>query len=784
MPNTQAPVAQANQPVGLPALSYELAAAHVAALTGQPAETAVIDVRMLHDTDKSAPGHARRGTLPQIWPWIEVMQATGHGAFINVSELDGEGRELANVVAVRAHVVDLDKADADQQRQAAAAWSPAPSFQVETSPGRFHLYWCVSERYNDHDRYTALQRRIRQQWNGDRAVVDPTRVLRLSGTYNFKRAVPHMVRCEALAGYGQPLTVDQLEASLAHVVVQDGGTGDRHPLGSPDLAAPSLPWLKRALELVDPNELGREDWIALTAAVKQAGWTLTDEDTLFGMWSEFCARYDSDDPAENLKQWRSIRSTELGWQSLVRRVPSLKAALAFGENGAPAARVGAAEPPPLDCSGEYLTAAECAQWFKGCTFVTSLARIMTPDGKMLRQDQFNGSEYAGKKFIVTSDGKATDEPWRAALRSTLWTIPKVDHVRFLPDQPHGAIVTDALGRKGVNIYKPANVRKVDGDVSPFLDHITLMLPDEGDRRTLTEWMAHVVKFPGHKIPWAPVIQSTEGIGKGVLKAVMAEAIGLPYVHFPNSQELAKSGGTFNGWMRNKLFILADEIKVGRADVLVERLKDLISEELIEIQNKGVDQEMADNAAQWMFFSNWKDAVPVHRNGRRYAVFYSPIQTEQDLLDRGMGDDYFKSLFAWVKGDGAAIVANWLHTHPIKRGDIPMRAPKTTSWGEAVDAALSPLARRIADAVEANAPGFAGGWISTIAITRRLRATGWKGEEPTGPEIAKAIRDVGKYYNIGRASRPYIQEDKDARARLWSLNPHARVEEYGAAQGYE
>ena len=345
MPSMIAPATQPDMVESPPSLDFNLAAAHVEALTGSA--DSVMDWRCIHDTDAARPADARRGTLSDLWPWIDGMNTAGYGAFLNVSELDGHGRELANVLAVRAHVVDLDSLDAEQQRQAAAAWSPAPSFQVETSPGRFHIYWCLSERYADNERFTALQRRIAQQFNGDKAVVDPTRVLRLAGSYNRKREVPHLVRCEALGGYGQPLTVDQLEASLSHVTVEEGATGQRRDLGHPDLAAPSLDWLKRALELVDPDDLSRDEWIKLTAATKQAGWLLTDEATLRGIWDEWCARFTrgtGNDPAENNKQWRSIRKSQLGWSALVAHIPSLRAEIAF-PNGLPPPPAGASATP-------------------------------------------------------------------------------------------------------------------------------------------------------------------------------------------------------------------------------------------------------------------------------------------------------------------------------------------------------------------------------------------------------------------------------------------------------
>lgn len=774
------------------ALDYNLAAAFVAALGADPATTP-LDLRALHDTDKSLPGHAQRGSLNALWEWVSNMNTQGYGIFVTPAALDGAGRMLENVQTIRAHYVDLDGIDAQQMYDAARAHQPPPTFAVQSSAGKYHVYWSVQHYPADLHRFEQLQRKLRQTYNGDKAVIDAARVMRLPGTLHQKGA-PQLVTCHALEGWGQPLTVEYLEASVAHVVVMQGGEGERHDLGDPELAAPSINWLKQALELTDPNALDRGEWIAFTSAFKQAGWTLADEATLYAMWSEWCARYEHDDPGENHKQWHSLRDTQLGWQSLVSRTPSLKAMTAFGNKGPTAPAVpavpGAApatppmpEPKPLDCSGEYLTHLECAEWFKGCVFVGSMGKILTPKGELYNATQFNGSEYAGKKFVIDSEGKTTDEPWKAATRSTLWTIPKVHKMRFLPERETNEIVTDVLGRKGVNTYVRPNIDTVEGDVSPFLNHVAAIIPDENDRRILFDWMAHVVRFPGFKIPWAPVIQSTEGIGKGVIKLAMTYAIGQPYVHFPDAQQLGDSGGKFNGWMRNKVFILADEIKVDEKRHMVEVLKPLISEELIEIQSKGVDQEMEDNPTKWAFFTNYKDAVPVSRNGRRYAIFYSPIQTEEDLLARGMDDAYMKALFEWLKGDGQKFIAHWLHNYQIERGAIPMRAPKTTSWNEAVQISRSPIERAITEAINAGAEGFAGGWVSEIAAIKRLRVTGvTKGNVP--PHAVRSVLEGMGYRESGRQVRAYLQEDKDAMGVLYFNGGQADPAGYGVAQGYE
>ena len=771
---------------------YQYAWAWVSALAGDP-NTAVMDWRVLHDTDKSLPGHARRGTLPQWWDWLTEHNQRGYGVFATVALMDGEGRELGNVSQVRAHYVDLDNLSAKQNYDLATQAQPAPSFAVNTSGDKHHIYWVV-QPYSDNNRFQTVQRKLRQVFDGDRAVIDAARVMRVPGTIHAK-GEPHLVTCHALSGFGSPTTVDALEQALAHVVVVDGAAGERHDLGDPELAAPSLDWLRHAMELVDPNDLDRSEWIALTAAFKQAGWSLTDEETLKAVWADWCARYDGNDQAENEKQWKSLRNTELGWHSLVKRVPSLRAAVSFSgvDIKKPAPTAGLApdtaqsvppmpEPPALDCGGEYLTHLECEQYFKGCVFVTTLGRILTPDSRLLNQTSFNG-EYGGKKFIVDSEGKQVKQAWEAALMSTLYQIPKVDHLRFVPSEEHGTILYDDLGRKGVNTYKPNEPERIQGDVTPFLRHLALLLPDPNDQRILIEWIAHAVKYPGHKIPWAPVIQSTEGAGKGVFKKLMTHAIGKSYVHFPKASEMTSSGSTFNGWMRNKTFILVDEIKVDDKRDLIEILKPLISEEWIEIQSKGVDQELQDNFTNWMFFTNYKDAIPIYRNGRRYAMFYSAIQSKQDKDERGMDDTYFPPLYHWIDYEGGKqIITDWLLKYPIEKGAIPMEAPDTSCKDEALSIGRSPIERVIEEAVEDNIQGFRAGWISTVAAANRIKTLGAIKGSPPPHVLGQVIESLG-YTLCGRANRLYFNEDRDHRTTLYHRNGAVDVSNYGMDQGY-
>lgn len=762
---------------------YTLASAYVSALGG-----GVFDWRAIHDKRTDLPAHTTRGTLEDCWQWLCSYNALGYGIFAAVNVLDGRGRDLANVASIRAHFIDLDNLSAMQNLQRAAAWSPLPAFAVMSSPNKAHVYWPVSP-YAGNDRFTLIQRKLIALFDGDKRIHDATRVMRIPGFFHQK-GEPVLTTCFALPGIGAALTAEALEAALGGVAVVDGAHG-RTALGDAALAAPGLDWIAYALNSCDPNTLDRGDWIALTAAIKQAGWSLTDERTLFDMWSQWCSRYATNNPVENLKQWNSIRNSELGWPAIVRRVPAVHAAWYLGNSqtqpgGSQASATaqimnnpGAVHQAEIP-AGEIMTDQDQRQIFAGCTFVVKFGEILAPNGRLLNPGQFNGL-FGGKKYIIDQQGKITNEAWQAATRSTLWTIPKADHLRFVPIRKPGEMIEDSLGRLGVNTYIPARIKTMRGDPSPFLEHLRLMIPNDDDRKTLLDFIAHNARFPGYKIPWAPLVQSAEGVGKGVLKQVISHVMGDIYVHFPNAQELVESGSKFNAWMRAKLFILVDEIKVDERRDMIEVLKPMISEKEIEIQGKGHDQDKEDNYSNWAFFSNYKDAIPVSKNARRFCVFYSAIQSLSDLKRAGMNDQYFSKLYGWLEKDGCKIVADYLLNYPIKCGEIPMRAPDTTSTVEAQKQSRGSIEQMISDAVDDGLPGFKNGWISATAVMQRAKMQG--GRMPSLRAVQNSIEALG-YYEIGRSIRAYFQEDVNSRSLLYSTQKRADVAAYARAQGYE
>lgn len=380
-----------------------------------------------------------------------------------------------------------------------------------------------------------------------------------------------------------------------------------------------------------------------------------------------------------------------------------------------------------DKSGlQYMTAQQQVEYFKGCVYILGLHRVLIPSGMLLKPEQFKAF-YGGYLFALDSiNDKTTKNAWEVFTESQAYNFPKVDHTCFRPELPVGQIVNDE-GYKKVNTYVPIDVSVRVGDPSMFLDLLRRMLPDDNDRAILLAYMAACVQYKGVKFQWAPLIQGAEGNGKTAIVRVLERALGSRYTHLPNAADLGGNGLKYNSWVRNKLFIAVEEIYVSDRREVTEALKPYITNDRIEIQGKGVDQYTDDNRTNWVLLTNHKDALPVTINNRRYSIFYCAQQTLDDLIKYGMNEQYFRTLYDWLRTEGYEIMSNYLLTYPIPDALNPattlQRAPKTTSLQEAITLSLGRIEQEVLEAIGEEIAGFTGGWVSSVALTRLMERKG-------------------------------------------------------------
>jgi primase-polymerase (primpol)-like protein len=440
--------------------------------------------------------------------------------------------------------------------------------------------------------------------------------------------------------------------------------------------------------------------------------------------------------------------------------------------------------PKIVSGYQYLAADQQLEYFKGCVYVQESHRVLTPKGVLLKTDQFNAT-YGGYIFQLDESGdKVTRKAWEAFTESQIIRYPKAESSCFRPDLTPGAII-DQDGHKLVNTYVPVVTESVEGDITPFLTHLNKLLPVKMDREILLSYMAACVQYKGIKFQWTPLVQGTEGNGKTLLTRCVAYAIGDRYTHFPPANEISEK---FNEWLFGKLFIGVEDVYVAdHKREVIEVLKPMITNNKLAKRAMQQSQVTADLCANFMLNSNYKEAIRKSQSDRRFAVFYTAQQTEEDLKRDGMDGDYFPNLYGWLNGGGYAIVNHYLSNYDIPEEYNPAgkchRAPETSSTVEAITASMGGIEQDIIEAIEEGRLGFANGWVSSVHLDKLLQHTRTTRAIPQNKR-RDILKQLGYVWhpslNNGRVNNP-IMIDDNKKSRLYIRVGHVDAELTNAAE---
>jgi len=423
--------------------------------------------------------------------------------------------------------------------------------------------------------------------------------------------------------------------------------------------------------------------------------------------------------------------------------------------------------------------AEQIQHFDGCWYIQASHSVMLPDGRIVPPKVFDVVK-GGHKFQMQYDnGKPTTEAFTCFTQSRMHTFNSAIDTCFRPDREPGALVD---GR--INTWRAPVVVETPGDITRFLEHVARMIPNPVDRSILFAYMQSLARNPGKKFQWAPVIQGVPGNGKSLLIRVLYYAMSKELSHLPKASQLTEK---YNSWMAERIFIGVEEIKVTDRREVLEDLKDAVTNDWIEIRGMHREKKMADNFTNWLFCTNHKDAIPVDRSERRYAIFYTAQQTVEDLVRDGMTDDYFVSLYDWLKAGGYAAVAHWLRHGAIEAvkydpATVCQRAPHTSSTAEAIGVSLGRVEQEIMEAVDNCEPGFKDGWISTGAVARWLQQRGAR--DVSARKMGEILKSLG--YTHAFKSSVKVMEENGVRAHIYRKNDsfqHGDQNDFLIAQGY-
>ena len=254
-------------------------------------------------------------------------------------------------------------------------------------------------------------------------------------------------------------------------------------------------------------------------------------------------------------------------------------------------------------------------------------------------------------------------------------VPTVTRGLYLPWA--GPRFTEA-GIECVNTYRPSStptpVAQLSDEGREAVEIVKRHIGFLADGRaevvqTLIDWMAHNVQQPGVKVRWAPLIKGVQGDGKSLMGTLLACVMGRVNVNTVGPKVL---GTDFTGWAQGSAVVVLEEIKLSghnRYDIL-NSLKPYLTNDYIEIHQKGKDGHTSINTTNYMAFTNFPDALPLDETDRRWWILFSPFYSLAQM-STVVGDlgKYFDTLHDTIyKHPGE--LRKWLLDHPISSGFKP------------------------------------------------------------------------------------------------------------------
>jgi hypothetical protein len=359
--------------------------------------------------------------------------------------------------------------------------------------------------------------------------------------------------------------------------------------------------------------------------------------------------------------------------------------------------------------------------FQGVVYVSVDGKMYLPDGSEMSRTAFSNCEpYSNYFYYIISEGsvkkgraKTTSDCAKAFTQNKLYRQGQARVTIFDPLLQPWSLIHDSDEKIVFNLYREPNIKAVEGDVSWYYDFLKRICPIETDRNIMNTYFHSIVKNYGSKFMWAIALQGAQGIGKDTLIRILSYMLGSQYVHDLRPELLEKE---FNGWLYRKLLINVEEFNKAIASKCYAKIRGYITNDKFGLEQKGVDNRMVKNTANFIFTTNDKEAIAPFWSERRIAPISLTHQTFEDRQDAGLTDRYFSELYTLLKPrqngrPSRAVEALYHHftnTDPNPEYDplFITTAPITSFHDEAKEISRSPLAELILEAVDnGTIPGF-------------------------------------------------------------------------------
>jgi hypothetical protein len=240
-------------------------------------------------------------------------------------------------------------------------------------------------------------------------------------------------------------------------------------------------------------------------------------------------------------------------------------------------------------------------------------------GRMIERKVVN-ARYAS---IVPSDGK--DKPMPAS--TILLTSHELRRAADAVFRPGREIFFEERGEWFANLWQGFGASPKAGDRSVWVDHVKWICNDnEIEYNRVFDFFAAIVQRPAEKIRRMILVVGKPGIGKDISIEPIKMIVGRMNFRTARKDSLMSR---FNGWAERAIFVVCSEFKLNSEDEF-ERIKELCTNDDIDVESKGRDQKQALNYANLMAFSNHDVACMLPADDRRIDVIKSFVTAAEKV----------------------------------------------------------------------------------------------------------------------------------------------------------
>lgn len=318
------------------------------------------------------------------------------------------------------------------------------------------------------------------------------------------------------------------------------------------------------------------------------------------------------------------------------------------------------------------------------------------------------------------------------------------NIKYNPGKEPGMFAADD-GQFYINTFAKCTILPEKGDITPFLDFMSYMIPNNQDKFEVMKWSATLIAKPEIKMTYGILAMSeTQGVGKTTLgEHILAPLVGEGNVSYPNEQELVES--QFNAWLAHKRLAVVNEIYAGNSSKAYNKLKSVITDHHISVHKKYQDTYEIENFIHVFACSNSKRALKIAMDDRRWFV---PQVTEfkQSLA-------WWERFYNWLNFEGGLnIIRKWAddfieeHGHVEHGASAPNSAAKTALVKEGYSSGMQIVQRTLQtmrERIENGDLKVDEAFTTDLHLQARIRSELYDGKHNSNIEKPSTIRMVAK-----------------------------------------